>query len=113
MDIKASQVLAGRNLQKFRTKEKLTQEQVAEEVGISTSFYANLERGNRSMSVAVLLALADFYHVTADSILYEDNVESHIKNICHLLADKSESFIKAAENVVNALVTGFSSREKC
>lgn len=109
MDIKAAKVLAGQNLQKFRMKEKLTQEQVAEKVGISTSYYANLERGKRSMSISVLLALADVYHVTADSILYEDNRESHIKNICRLLEDKSETFIKAAENVVSALVTSFTS----
>ena len=39
------QVLAGRNLQRCRTNAKLTQEQVAEKAGISTSFYTNLERG--------------------------------------------------------------------
>lgn len=38
------QVLAGRNLQRCRTNAKLTQEQVAEKAGISTSFYTNLER---------------------------------------------------------------------
>ena len=38
MDKKDLQVLTGSNLQRCRNKANLTQEQVAEQVGISTSF---------------------------------------------------------------------------
>lgn len=106
------QVLAGRNLQKCRLKTKLTQEQVAERVGISTSFYTNLERGSRSMSIPVLLSLADIYHVSTDYILYKENSSIHIANIYNLLRDKPESFIIAAEGVVCALVEGFLSHQE-
>ena len=37
-------LLIGNNIRKYRLKQNLTQEQLAERVGISTSFYANLER---------------------------------------------------------------------
>lgn len=40
--------IIGKNLLKYRTENNLTQEELAEKVGISTSFYANIERGNRS-----------------------------------------------------------------
>ena len=66
-------------LQRCRNKANLTQEQVAEQVGISTSFYANLERGSRSMSIPVLLALAEVFHVSADSILYEESSKIHVR----------------------------------
>lgn len=102
------QVLTGSNLQKCRDKVKLTQEQVAERAGISTSFYTNLERGSRSMSIPVLLALAEALHVSTDCILYKDSSTIHIANICNLLRDKPESFVIAAEGVVCALVEGFS-----
>ena len=112
MDKKDLQVLTGSNLQRCRNKANLTQEQVAEQVGISTSFYANLERGSRSMSIPVLLALAEVLHVSADSILYEESDIIHIRSICNLLSNKPESFIIATEGVVCALVEGFSPRQE-
>ena len=44
----------GSNLCTLRLDSGLTQEELAEAAGISTSFYANLERGNKGVSVAVL-----------------------------------------------------------
>lgn len=112
MNKKDLQALAASNLQKCRTKAKLTQEQVAERAGISTSFYTNLERGNRSMSIPVLLALADALCVSTDCILHKESAKIHIENICSLLSDKPESFIIAAEGVLYALVEGFSPRQE-
>ena len=63
--------IVGRNLQRCRANTGLTQEQIAEQAGISTSFYANLERGNRCMSALVLRDLADALGVSADSLLGE------------------------------------------
>lgn len=77
------QVLAGRNLQRCRTNANLTQEQVAERVGISTSFYTNLERGSRSMSIPVLVALADVLHVSTDCILYKESSEILVPRVHH------------------------------
>ena len=108
MDKNDLQVLTGSNLQRCRARAKLTQEQVAERAGISTSFYTNLERGSRSMSIPVLLALAEVLQVSTDCILYEESSRIHIANICNLLNDKPESFIVAAEGVLCALVKGFS-----
>jgi len=44
----------GRNLRNIRAERKLTREQMAELVGVSTTFYANLETGNKMMSVTTL-----------------------------------------------------------
>lgn len=112
MDKNDLQVLIGCNLQRCRERAKLTQEQVAEQVGISTLFYANLERGSRSMSIPVLLALADVLHVSANTLLYRDTPQIHITNICNLLNGKPESFIIAAEGVVYALVEGFPTHQE-
>jgi len=51
MDKEELMILIGNNIQQYRLKQNLTQEQLAEKAGISTSFYANLERGKKSMSI--------------------------------------------------------------
>ena len=112
MDKKNLQALIGNNLQRCRDRANLTQEQVAEQAGISTSFYANLERGSRSMSIPVLLALADVLHVSANTILYREDAKIHITNICNLLSGKPKSFVMAAEGVLYALEEGFPIRQE-
>lgn len=63
----------GNNLCVLRGDIGQTQEELAELAGISTSFYANLERGNKGVSVAVLCKLAECLGVTVDRLLYEPN----------------------------------------
>lgn len=104
MDKNELQTIVGRNLQRCRANAGLTQEQVAEQAGISTSFYANLERGNRCMSAPVLRALADTLGVRANSLLYNEDANSHIENICALLKEQPAWFSLAAENSIRALI---------
>lgn len=93
-----------KNLQKYRMENHLTQEALAEKAGISLSFYSNLERGHKSMSLHVLRKLADSLNVSTDFLLYEDCTEGRIKNISLLLKDKPESFIITVEQVLRALI---------
>ena len=59
--------IIGTNLQRLRTQRGLTQEQLAEKAGISTSFCANIERGNKGVSLSVLYDLADSCGLSAVS----------------------------------------------
>lgn len=101
-------LLIGNNIRKYRLKQNLTQEQLAERVGISTSFYANLERGKKSMSIKTLRDLSDALEVSVDFILYENNTRNHIRNIEVLLNNKPESFIISMEKVIRVCVAEFS-----
>lgn len=103
------QIIVGRNLQRCRANTGLTQEQIAEQAGISTSFYANLERGNRCMSALVLRDLADALGVRADALLYEEDSNSHIENIRALLNEQPMWFSHAAENLIRALIGSLAS----
>ena len=60
--------IIGMNLQRLRTQYGLTQEQLAEKVGISTSFYANLERRNKGVSISVLPRAHCFDHFAVSDI---------------------------------------------
>ena len=99
--------IIGKNLLKYRTENNLTQEELAEKVGISTSFYANIERGNRSMSLLVLRNLADALQVSTDALLYEDNSQCHMQSIYTILRNKSDSFIIAAVKIIRLLSENF------
>lgn len=106
MTKKALGDIVGRNLLKYRTEHHLTQEEVAEKAGISTSFYANLERGKKSMSIMVLRNLADALNVSTDSLLYGERSESHVQNIVLLLDGRPEPLLTAAEQLLRTLTDG-------
>ena len=68
-------------------------------MGISTSFYANLERGNKGVSISVLYDLANCLGVSVDYLIYPNQADARIRNIETLLRDKPESFIIAVERL--------------
>ena len=96
--------IIGTNLQRLRTQRGLTQEQLAEKAGISTSFCANIERGNKGVSLSVLYDLADSLGVSVDYLLYPEQPDARSRNIEALLRDKPESFIIAVERLVRLCI---------
>lgn len=99
--------IVGNNLLNIRSQRGFTQDDVAEKAGISTSYYANLERGNKSMSLLVLRKLADALEVSTDSILYVSTSQSRLQNILSILRNKPESFIIGAEEILRLLAKNF------
>jgi transcriptional regulator with XRE-family HTH domain len=92
--------LVGRNLRKYRDENNLTQNELAEIVGISTPFLANLERGKKGMSLPVLVNIANALHVSPDYLLREESPENRLGNMISLLRDEPESFIMAMEKMI-------------
>lgn len=66
------------NLKLFRKKSGLTQEQLAEKVGVSRQAIAKWENGDALPDIDNLVALADIYEVTIDSLVR--NVASYVGN---------------------------------
>lgn len=97
----------GENLKKYRKQKGYTQEELAEKAGMSTSFYANLERGAKGTSLKNMSALATALDVSIDYLIFGDYKTKHIKNIEMLLKDKPEKLQNAAENVLRSLVDSF------
>lgn len=95
----------GMNLQRARTKRNLTREELAERAGISTTFLANLECGNKMMSVFTLLNLADVLHVSADTLLYGQYAKNSIGDIEALLRGQPAEMIRFIEELVHLSVT--------
>lgn len=59
----------GKNVKIERIKKDLTQEKLAEKMGISQNYIANIERGKVNMSLAKVLELSNFLGVDINLIL--------------------------------------------
>ena len=97
--------IIGMNLRNIRADRKMTREQMAERVGVSTTFYANLETGNKMMSVTTLKKIADALGVSTDSILYEDRPCEAADRIQKALSNQSQEVARIAEKLVQVCVT--------
>lgn len=94
------------NLKKYRIQCGLTQETLAEKTGISTAFYANIERGAKGMSILTLKRLSEALGISVDYLLYEETSETHLKNIEAILKNKPEEFVVIVEKVIKIMSEG-------
>lgn len=100
MEKSVMQKRIGQNLQNIREAAHLTREDVAAAAGISATYYANLECGNKMMSIETLFALCDVYGVGSDRILFGDSADARLRDIESLLKGKPEPFVLFIENFI-------------
>ena len=93
--------IVGTNLKFYRTMRHMTQEELAEKVGVSISFCANIERGKKGVSMFALRDFADALGITVNQLLYDCNANQQISNIMVLLQDKSTAYLSWLEQVVS------------
>lgn len=62
--------LIGSRIRKTRTTLKLTQEEASERCDITNSFYGNIERGDKKMSVETLVKISRGLGVSLDYLIY-------------------------------------------
>ncbi|MEO6847905.1 MAG: helix-turn-helix transcriptional regulator [Chthoniobacterales bacterium] len=58
-------------LRNYRKRSKLSQEELGEEVGLSTNYIGNLERGEYEVSLSTLNRIAKFFGLKLSEILKE------------------------------------------
>ena len=93
--------IVGTNLKFYRTMRHMTQEELAEKVGVSVSFCANIERGKKGVSMFALLDFADALGITVNQLLYARKANQQIDNIMVLLQNKSAPYLSWLEQVVS------------
>ena len=59
----------GNRIFTLRTNAKLSQEKLAEKLGVSHRHLGNLERGSSNGSVKILIDIAEYFHVSMDYLL--------------------------------------------
>lgn len=63
------------NIRKQRTSKMLTQEQLAETVGVSPQAVSRWEKGSSYPDITLLPVLADIFGITVDALLGADNIK--------------------------------------
>lgn len=86
-----NQIKTGELLRKLRKEKGLTQEQLAEHIGVSRRTISRWETGNNMPDLSVLIEIADFYDVDIREI-FDGERKSEIMN-----CDTKDTLKKAAE----------------
>lgn len=102
-------IIVGNTIKAYRLLRKMTQEELAERVGVSTSFCTNIEGGEKGISIYTLRDFADALGVTANDLLYVSSTDRRVDNIALLLWDRPNSFLSWIEKIVNFPVEDFQS----
>ncbi|MCF8002536.1 MAG: helix-turn-helix domain-containing protein [Halanaerobiales bacterium] len=74
-------------LKELRKETKLKQSEVAEEMGLGRSTYANYEQGTRFPGKENLIAIADYFGVSIDYLLGETDIKISEDKVVEKLAD--------------------------
>lgn len=61
----------GKRIRDARKKKRLTQQQVAEKIGVEPSHISNVERGITKPSLKAVVDIAEVLGVTVDSLVYD------------------------------------------
>ena len=69
----------GNKLLAIRKKLGLTQNELAEQAGLSNRTYADIERGSVNMKVETILHICSALYITPDAILTEENTSNTVK----------------------------------
>lgn len=92
------------NIKKYRKEMGLTQEELAEALGVTTGAVSKWENGNNVPDVLTLMELADFFNISMD-VLFSfdlsskkiDDIESEVMKLCQTYEfDEAISKISAA-----------------
>ena len=97
----------GQRIRKFRKAHQLSQEELAERIGISTTHMSHIETGNTKLSLPVLVSLA-VLEVSADDLLFDNMAvtrNSVIDDLTNLLETCSTLQIKILKDIVKAAKT--------
>ena len=87
----------GAKLKQLRTSRKLTQQQLASQLGVAKSAVSYYESGNRYPSYDVLVKIAHVFHTTTDYLL--DIERKQILDV----SDLTPADIEVVETVADAL----------
>lgn len=104
MNDKELQRIIGDNIRAFRKFRGLSRSELAEKVDVSDSFCANIESGNRIMSVPNLVKFANALNASLDSLVYKEHSNSRFAELEIRCRDKSDEFVRIIEVIAIELI---------
>lgn len=107
----------GNRIFTLRTNAKLSQEKLAEKLGVSHRHLGDLERGSSNGSVKILIDIAEYFHVSMDYLLlgrdpsrdqFQNELQAAIDHLEKM--DDSFSIAKSHHRIMILLPSGSSVR---
>lgn len=98
----------GQRIRKMRKAHDLSQEELAEKIGISTTHMSHIETGNTKLSLPVLVAISQALEVQTDDLLFEGAATSRknsLNEIMELLETCTLQQIRVIQDIIRATKT--------
>lgn len=95
----------GQRIRKYRKAHNLSQEELAEKVGISTTHMSHIETGNTKLSLPVLVDIAVALEVNTDELLFAPQKSCHssaVNEVLNILDRCSGKQLKIITDIVRA-----------
>lgn len=99
-------VSIGAKVKQARLNKNITQEQLAEAVGVGVTHISHLETGSGTVSLKVFLAIINYLECSADEILCKEiaSARPFVNNwLAEMIADCDQSEVKIISDTVAAL----------
>ena len=100
----------GQRIRNRRKQAMLSQEELAEKIGISTTHMSHIETGNTKLSLQVLVDIAQVLHVSTDELLFVQKRSSNedcLKRMISIMEGRNdiekEIILDIAEAAASAL----------
>ena len=100
----------GQRIRRIRKAHRLSQEELAEKVGISTTHMSHIETGNTKLSLEVLVNIAQTLEVQTDSLLFDtprDTVSAVMNSLTSVLEECDTRQAQMICDVVRAMKQTF------
>ncbi|MDE6221608.1 MAG: helix-turn-helix domain-containing protein [Lachnospiraceae bacterium] len=100
--------LIGQKIRKVRKSRGLSQEELAERIGISTTHMSHIETGNTKLSLPVFVDIASALEVRTDELLLDDSPAERIAAVAaisNILEECNTKEIRIMEDLIKALKT--------
>ncbi|HBE9334195.1 UNVERIFIED_CONTAM: XRE family transcriptional regulator [Clostridioides difficile] len=95
----------GKRIKIARIRTNLTQESVADKIGVTPQHVSNIETGNSSVSLTTLVAIANLLNVSVDELLCDTVLKSKavfIKEADDIFKDCNEYEVRVLVDVLKA-----------
>ena len=101
------QIKIGTFLKLLRKEKNLTQEQLAEQLGVSNRTVSRWENGNNMPDISLLSEIAEFYDVSIPELIYgerkSENMREEAKEVAEAMSDyakaEKETLVKSIRNM--------------
>ena len=94
----------GGRVKQSREEAAMTQEQLAEGIGVSVQYISDMERGKVGASVATIIKICDTLKVSADYILMGRDIDGAPSNIDKRLANLPPEKRVETEQVIHKII---------